>query len=101
MNKKVRKLSTDNKMVSVHQQEVDHEKIINLGMRIPVLRTPIASEVLTEVACSLSEPYAQTLQEALADRWKIPQQHVVCCPSTSEAHQAIAEYFRQPSVLLP
>ena len=37
MNKKVRQLSTDNKMVSVHQQEVDHEKIINLGMRIPVL----------------------------------------------------------------
>ena len=66
MNKKVRQLLTDNKMIIVHQQKVDHEKIIDLGTHIPVLRTPIASEVLTEAACSFSEPYAQTLQEALA-----------------------------------
>ena len=92
MNKKVRQLSTDNKMVSVHQQEVDHEKIIDLGTRIPVLRTPIASEVLTEAARSLSEPYAQTLHEALAGQWKIPQQHVVFCTNTSEAYQAITDF---------
>ena len=88
-------------MASVHQQDDDPEKIIDLGTRIPVLRTPIASEVLAEAARSLSEPYAQTLQEDLAGQWKIPQQHVVCCPSTSEAYQAIADYFRQTSVLLP
>ena len=63
MNKKVRQLSTDNKMASVHQQDDDPEKIIDLGTRIPVLRTPIASEVLAEAARSLSEPYAQKLQE--------------------------------------
>ena len=101
MNKKVPQLSTDNKMLTVHQQEVDAKKIIDLGTRVPVLRTPIASDVLTEAAHSLPEPYAQTLQGALAGQWKIPQQHVVCCPSTSEAYLAIAEYFRQTSVLLP
>ena len=47
MNKKVPQLSTDNKMHSVHQQEVDPEKIIDLGTRFPVLRTPIASDVLS------------------------------------------------------
>ena len=82
MNKKVRQLSTDNKMLTVHQQDVDAKKIIDLGTRVPVLRTPIASDVLTEAAYSLPEPYAQTLQGALAGQWKIPQQHVVCCPST-------------------
>ena len=79
-------------MASVHQQDDDPEKIIDLGTRIPVLRTPIASEVLTEAARSLSEPYAQTLQEALAGQRKIPQQHVVCCPSTSEAYSAITDF---------
>lgn len=101
MNKKVRQLSTDNKMLTVHQQDVDAKKIIDLGTRVPVLRTPIASDVLTEAVHSPPEPYAQTLQRALAGQWKIPQQHIVCCPSTSEAYLAIAEYFRQTSVLLP
>ena len=100
MNKKVRQLSTDNKMASVHQQDVDPEKIIDLGTRIPVLRTPIASDVLIEAAHSLPEPYAQTLKEALTGQCKIPQRHVVCCPSTSEAYLAVPEYFRQTSVLL-
>ncbi len=63
MNKKVQQLSTNNKMHSVHQQEVDAKKIIDLGTRVPVLRTPIASDVLTEAAHSLPEPYAQTLSE--------------------------------------
>ena len=58
MNKKVRQLSTDNKMASLHQQDVDPDKNIDLGTRIPVLRTPIASDVLTETAYSLPEPYA-------------------------------------------
>ena len=33
MNKKVRQLSTDNKMASLHQQDVDPEKIIDLGIK--------------------------------------------------------------------
>ena len=90
MNKKVRQLSTDNKMLTVHQQDVDAKKIIDLGTRVPVLRTPIASRCVDEAAYSLPE-LAQTLQGALAGQWKIPQQHVVCCPSTSEAYLAIAE----------
>ena len=81
MNKKVRQLSTDNKMASVHQQDDDPEKIIDLGTRIPVLRTPIASDVLTEVAHSLPEPYAQTLQEALARQGKISQRNVFVAPA--------------------
>ena len=76
MNKKVRQLSTDNKMVSVHQQEVDHEKIIDLGMRIPVLRTPIASEVLTEVDCSLSEPDPDIARSAC---WSVENHSATCC----------------------
>ena len=58
MNKKVRQLSTDNKMFSDLRQGVDPDKIIDLSTRVPVLRTPIASDVLTETAYSLPEPYA-------------------------------------------
>ena len=47
MSKKVQQLSIDIKMVSNHQQDVDPDKIIDLGTRIPVLRTPIVSELLT------------------------------------------------------
>ncbi len=101
MNKKVQHLSTDKKKVSDHHQNIAPDEVIDLSTRIPVLRTPIASEVLTEATHSLPEPYAQTLREALAEQWRIPEQHVVCCPSTSEAYLAIAEYFRQTSVLLP
>jgi len=101
MSRKVQQLSTDNTMASNHQQDVDPDKIIDLGTRIPVLRTPIAPGLLTEAAHSLPEPYAQTLREALAEQWRISEQHVVCCHSTAEAYLAIAEYFRQTSVLLP
>ncbi|MGA0375890.1 MAG: hypothetical protein ACO3N6_05875, partial [bacterium] len=69
MSKKVQQLSTDNKMVPNHQQDVDPDKIIDLGTRIPVLRTPITPELLTEAAHSLPEPCAQTLREALAEQW--------------------------------
>ena len=64
MNKKVRQLSTDNKMVSDNQQDVDRGKIIDLGTRIPVLRTPIASGVLTEAARS-------------PEQWRIQEQQTV------------------------
>ena len=88
MNKKVRQLSTDNKMASVHQQDDDPEKIIDLGTRIPVLRTPIASDVLIEAALS-------------PEQWRIHEQQLGYRPSTSEAYLAIAEYLRHTSVLLP
>ena len=64
MNKKVQQLSTDNKMASVHQQDDDPEKIIDLGTRIPVLRTPIASDVLIEAALS-------------PEQWRIQEQQIV------------------------
>ena len=64
MNKKVRQLSTDNRMVSDNQQDVDPGKIIDLGTRIPVLRTPIASDVLIEAALS-------------PEQWRIQEQQTV------------------------
>ena len=64
MNKKVQQLSTDNKMVSDNQQDVDPGKIIDLGTRIPMLRTPIASGVLTEAARS-------------PEQWRIHEQQIV------------------------
>lgn len=39
-------------MVSDNQQDVDPGKIIDLGTRIPMLRTPLALGVLTEAALS-------------------------------------------------
>ena len=56
--------------------------------------------MLTEAAYSLPEPYAQTLREPLLDSGK---SLAACCllPQHSEAYLAIAEYFRQTSVLLP
>ena len=64
MNKKVQQLSTDNKMVSDNRQDVDRGKIIDLGTRIPMLRTPIASGVLTKASLS-------------PEQWRIHEQQIV------------------------
>jgi hypothetical protein len=62
MNKKVQHLSTDKKKVSDHHQNIDPDEVIDLSTRIPVLRTPIASEVLTEATRSLPEPYRPDIE---------------------------------------
>ena len=88
-------------MASVHQQDDDPEKIIDSARAFQCRELRLLQKCWQKPPAVLLNLTAQILQEALAGQRKIPQQRVVCCPSTSEAYQAIADYFRQTSVLLP